>query len=138
MEADETPVAAVAQPEVAVRAPVVDAVAPQVAAPVVPPPIAMPAQQALPLQDTAPQAPAVALSRAMAAPLPLEQLLPVLQSAGMTLAQTNAEKLAQVQARIAAEPRAPHVPRERAVLPPLDQGPLVQVETRHSSAPPVA
>ena len=43
----------------------------------------------------------------------------LLESAGMTLAQTNAEKLAQVQARIAAEPPAPRVPRERPELPPL-------------------
>jgi ribonuclease E len=70
------------------------------------------------------------LSRAAAAPLPLDQLLPMLESAGMTLAQTDAEKHAEVQARIAAEPRAAHVPRARPELPPLDTGPLVQVETR--------
>ena len=75
----------------------------------------------------------------MEAPLPLEQLLPLLESAGMTLAQTNADKLAQVQARIAAEPRAPRVPRSRPALPPLDVGPLVQVETRgNGAAPPLA
>jgi ribonuclease E len=74
-------------------------------------------------------------TQAASAPLPLEQLLPLLESAGMTLAQTNADKHAQVQARIAAEPRAPRVPRQRPDLPPLDVGPLVQVETRSSAAP---
>jgi len=77
------------------------------------------------------------LARAVAAPLPLDQLIPMLESAGMTLAQTNAEKLAQVQARIAAEPREPHVPRVRPEMPPPDAGPLVQVETRRASAPPL-
>src|SRR5882672_8013823 len=77
------------------------------------------------------------LSRAVAAPLPLDQLIPMLESAGMTLAQTDAEKLAQVQARIAAEPPEPHVARVRPESPPPDVGPLVQVETRHASAPPL-
>jgi ribonuclease E len=80
--------------------------------------------------------PSVKLAPAVDAPLPLEQLLPMLESAGMTLAQTDAEKLAEVQARIAAEPRPVHVPRQRQELPPLDIGPLVQVETRHNATPP--
>ena len=79
--------------------------------------------------------PVASPTRALPAPLPLDQLLPMLESAGMTLTQTNAEKLAEVQARIAAEPRAPHVPRIRPELPPLDTGPLVQIETRRSEAP---
>jgi ribonuclease E len=79
--------------------------------------------------------PAATTTLAAPAPLPLDQLLPMLESAGMTLAQTNAERLAEVQARIAAEPRLPHIPRIRAELPPLDAGPLVQVETRRSEAP---
>jgi ribonuclease E len=88
-------------------------------------------------------APVAALStgftRAPAAPLPLDQLLPMLESAGMTLAQTNAEKHAEVQARIAAEPHIARLPRVRPELPPLDMGPLVQVETRRtSSAPPLS
>jgi hypothetical protein len=40
-----------------------------------------------------------------------------------------------VLARFASEARAVHVPRERPALPPLDTGPLIQVETRQSSAP---
>jgi ribonuclease E len=98
----------------------------RLAEPVVPPAPLIPE----PVKVTAPS---VSLERAVAAPLPLDQLLPMLESAGMTLAETNQEKYAVVQARIAAEPAAPHVPRERPILPPVDVGPLVQVETRRES-----
>ncbi len=64
------------------------------------------------------------------APMQLEQLMPVLDGAGLILVQTEAQRLAAVQAAIRAEPKAPRVPRERPLLPPLEEGPLVQVETR--------
>jgi len=108
-----------------------DDVTPQPAAHVATPPAPVPQESAL-------VAPLPTPMRAVAAPLPLDQLLPMLESAGMTLAQTNAEKHAVVQARIAAEPPAVHIPRERVELPPLDMGPLVQVETRHNAPPPLA
>jgi hypothetical protein len=38
-----------------------------------------------------------------------------------------------VLARIAREPRPERVPRQRPALPPLDSGPLIQVETRRSA-----
>jgi ribonuclease E len=75
---------------------------------------------------------AVTTPKALPAPLPIEQLLPVLQGAGLQLVQTEADKLAQAQAKMAAEPKSVRVPRERPVLPPLDSGPLVQVETRRA------
>jgi ribonuclease E len=62
--------------------------------------------------------------------MPVDELRPILEQAGLALVQTEPTRLADVQARIAAEPRAPRVPRERPALPPLDTGPLVQVETR--------
>ena len=40
------------------------------------------------------------------------------------------ERVAAVQAAIAAEPKPVHVPRERPPLVELDEGPLVLVETR--------
>jgi ribonuclease E len=95
-----------------------------------PQPAAQPAPALVPPPD-----PAQELARAVAAPMPLDQLLPVLESAGMTLAQTDASKHAQALARIAAEPHIPRIPRERPVLPPLDAGPLTQVETRASPSP---
>ncbi|MFO0008070.1 MAG: ribonuclease E/G [Betaproteobacteria bacterium] len=85
-----------------------------------PPPTATPIVLAQPLD----------LPQLQPAPLPVDELLPVLQSAGLALVQTAPERLAEVQARIAGEPRPPRVPRVRPVLPPLDTTPLVQVETR--------
>ena len=41
-----------------------------------------------------------------------------------------ADKVAAVQAAIAAEPKPVHVPRERPPLVVLDEGPLILVETR--------
>jgi ribonuclease E len=68
-------------------------------------------------------------------PMPVEDLRPVLEQAGLTLVQTEPTKLADVLARFANEPQAARVPRQRPTLPPLDAGPLVQVETRQGSAP---
>ncbi len=69
------------------------------------------------------------------APMPVEQLQAVLQLAGLSLVQTEPSKLSETQARLAAEPRPARVPRERPHLPPLDDGPLVQVETRSGQSP---
>jgi ribonuclease E len=86
-----------------------------------------------------PAAPAVAAPRAQPAPLPLDQLLPMLEAAGMTLAQTDPHKVEQIRLRIEAEPKPARVPRERPILPPLETGPLVQIETkRRPEAPPQA
>jgi ribonuclease E len=70
------------------------------------------------------------LPTAASAPMPVEHLESVLQMAGLTLVQTEPTKLEHTRARMATEPRTPRVPRERPVLPPLDPGTLVQVETR--------
>ena len=70
------------------------------------------------------------LPMAATAPMPVEQLESVLQMAGLTLVQTEPAKLEHTRTRMATEPRPQRVPRERPVLPPLDTGPLVQVETR--------
>ncbi len=108
---------------------------------------AAPAQLAAAAEPTPAPAPAVAvpptppaitvapvLPKAVPAPLPIDELLPVLDRAGLILVQTEPLKLAETQARLAAEPRPVRVPRERPVLPPLDVGPLIQVETRRSQA----
>jgi ribonuclease E len=67
---------------------------------------------------------------AATAPMPVEHLESLLQLAGLTLVQTEPTKLEHTRARMATEPRPQRVPRERPALPPLDTGPLVQVETR--------
>jgi len=62
--------------------------------------------------------------------LPLDQLAQVAELSGLNWVNSNAEKIAQVQAAIAAEPKPVHVPRERPAPVQLDDGPLVLVETR--------
>lgn len=57
----------------------------------------------------------------------MEQLA---QSSGLEWVHTDSDKVAAVQAAIAAEPAPVHVPRERAPVLAMDDGPLVLVETR--------
>ncbi|MDZ7652318.1 MAG: Rne/Rng family ribonuclease [Burkholderiaceae bacterium] len=114
-----------AQPEAVASTPVVAVPAPiPIAIPTAAP---TPAPQIVVAASAAPQTPVV-----RPAPLPIEQLLPVLQGVGLHLVQTESSKLAQTQAKMAAEPKPMRVSRERPVLPPLDSGPLVQVETRRT------
>ena len=104
----------------------------QPAAAPAPRPAPAPAPTAAPMPAAITAAPA--LPKAVPAPLPIDELLPVLDRAGLILVQTEPLKLAETQARLAAEPRPVRVPRERPVLPPLDVGPLIQVETRRAAA----
>jgi ribonuclease E len=65
------------------------------------------------------------------APMAVAELLPMVESSGLTLAQTDPQKLAAAQARAAAmQPEPARVGRERPVLPPVEEAPLTQVETR--------
>ena len=96
------------------------------AAPVVVPPI---------VESLGAAAPIIVPQAVTPAPMPVEELRPVLEQAGLTLVQTEPAKLADVLARVAIETKPVRVPRERPVPPPLDTGPLVQVETRPPSAP---
>ena len=54
----------------------------------------------------------------------------VAQSSGLQWVQSDADKVAAIQAAIAAEPRPIHIPRVRPPVVVLDEGPLVLVETR--------
>jgi ribonuclease E len=65
-----------------------------------------------------------------AAPMAIAQLLPLVESAGMKLAQTDPAKLAAAEARLASQPAPPRIGRERAVLPTVEEAPLTQIETR--------
>ena len=71
--------------------------------------------------ETEPEAPFV---------LPLASMEKVAQSSGLEWVHTDTDKVAAVQAAIAAETAPVHVPRERAPVQALDDGPLVLVETR--------
>ncbi|OYV00825.1 MAG: hypothetical protein CFE45_07465, partial [Burkholderiales bacterium PBB5] len=71
-----------------------------------------------------------ALPPVQAYTLPLADLAGLADSAGLVWVNSDAAKIAEVQAAIAAEPKPVHVPRERPPAVVLDEGPLVLVETR--------
>ena len=86
-------------------------------------------------RDEAPQAASAAPARAgmpriQAFTLPVADMQAVAQGSGLEWVNSNPERIAAVQAAIAAEPKPVHVPRERPPLVILDEGPLVLVETR--------
>jgi ribonuclease E len=60
----------------------------------------------------------------------MEQMHQVATGSGLEWVNSNPERIAQVQAAIAAEPQAAHVPRERPAPVVMDEGPLVLVETK--------
>ena len=66
--------------------------------------------------------------------LPLGDLQQIASSSGLEWVNSDAAKVAVVQAAIAAEPKPVHVPRERPPVVVIDEGPLVLVETRKDLA----
>ncbi|MDD0838485.1 Rne/Rng family ribonuclease [Curvibacter sp. HBC61] len=108
----EAPVSPVAAAPVAAPAP---AEAPAVAAPVAP---------------AAAPAVAEALPKVTAFELPMAELQQIAESSGLQWVNSDADKVAAVQAAIAAEPKPVHVPRERPPVVVIEEGPLVLVETR--------
>jgi ribonuclease E len=62
--------------------------------------------------------------------LPLADLDQVAQGSGLQWVNSDMDKVATVQAAIAAEPKPIHVPRERPAPVVIDEGPLILVETR--------
>jgi ribonuclease E len=105
-------------------------------APVAPAPVAVAPVAAAPAPVAAPQAPAVAtpepsgLPKVQAYALPIEAMNDVARSSGLEWVNSDAERIAQVQATIAAEPKPIHMPREIKPAVVVDDGPLVLVETR--------
>jgi ribonuclease E len=74
-------------------------------------------------------APVAAAPAPAPAPAPAADLNQILDSAGLTLAATDPEKLRAAQ-EAAAKAAAPvRVPRERKPLPPQVDEPLVQIDT---------
>jgi ribonuclease E len=100
-----------------VVAPVVAAPAPAIAAP-------MSAMLSPVLMPAAPPA--------VAAPfvLPVQSLASLADAAGLSWVQSNGERVRAVQAAMAAEPKAAHVPRQMPTMVLPEVGPLVLVETR--------
>lgn len=109
-----------------VAAPASDAPAPTPVAAVAPAPVAA--------QTTAAVAPAPAalatMPRVQPYTLSTSDLQAVAAASGLEWVNSDVEKVAQVQAAIAAEPKPVHVPREPRPPVVLDEGPLVLVETR--------
>jgi ribonuclease E len=99
-----------------------------------PAPQAPVAPQTTPEPVVAPVAMAVPASSAMPAlqpfVLPLTELAEVAQGSGLVWVNSDANKIAAVQAAIAAEPKPVRVPRERQAPVQIDAGPLVLVETK--------
>ncbi|HEY6134180.1 MAG TPA: ribonuclease E/G, partial [Rubrivivax sp.] len=62
--------------------------------------------------------------------LPVDELQSLAQGSGLQWVNSDAAKISAVQAAMAAEPKAIHVPRERKPVLLADDGPLVLVETR--------
>jgi ribonuclease E len=62
--------------------------------------------------------------------LPVDSLLAVAQQSGLQWVNSDAQRVAAVQAAIASEPTPVHAPRERPAPVVLDSEPLVLVETR--------
>lgn len=70
------------------------------------------------------------MPRVQAFALPIDALQQVAASSGLQWVNSDADKIAAVQAAIAAEPKPVRVPRERPPVVVADEGPLVLVETR--------
>lgn len=100
-----------------------DAVQAPVAAPVAAP---APAPAPTPVES----APAPAAATVVSYTLPMDDLQQIAQSSGLEWVNSDAAKVAQVQASIAAQPVPVRVPRERPAPVVLDDGPLVLVETK--------
>lgn len=66
--------------------------------------------------------------------LPLAEMQQIAAASGLQWINSDADKIAAVQAAIAAEPKPVRIPRERPPVVILDEGPLVLVETRKDLA----
>lgn len=62
--------------------------------------------------------------------LPIADLQQLVQTVGLEWVHSDADKVARVQAEIAAVPPAVHVPRDRPIIGPVVAEPLMLVETR--------
>ncbi|QRR35351.1 Rne/Rng family ribonuclease [Hydrogenophaga sp. YM1] len=116
------PVAAPVNAPAPTPAPVAES-APRAAAPVAAAPLAV---APAPAPADAPRG----MPKVQAYQLGVDELRAVAASSGLEWVNSDAEKVAQVQAAIAAEPAPIHAPREPKPPVVVDEGPLVLVETR--------
>ncbi len=111
-----------------VTAPAPAAPAPAPAAPALAPASAPSRAAAAPAADTPPARPG--LPKVQSFTLSVTDLEQLATGSGLQWVNSDADKVAAVQAAIAAEPKPVHVPRERPPVVVVDEGPLVLVETR--------
>jgi ribonuclease E len=90
---------------------------------------AVPAAEA-PATVQAPVSTSAALPKVQPFELPVAELAQVAAGCGLQWVNSDAQKIAAVQAAIAAEPKPVRIPRERPPMIVIDEGPLVLVETR--------
>jgi ribonuclease E len=99
-------------------------------------PVQAPVQAAKPVAQSNPVASANGAAAAQSMPkvssyaLPLADMAQVASGSGLQWVNSNPDKIAAVQAQIAAEPKPVHVPRERPPAVVIDNAPLVLVETK--------
>ncbi len=91
---------------------------------------AAPAVAPAPVQAPVAAEPVAAAPAVGAYRLAIDELSALAQGVGLEWVQSDADKVAQVQAAIAAEPKPVHVPREPKPVVLVDEGPLILVETR--------
>lgn len=121
-ERQERPAQETEAPETVVSGESAPAPVAEVRAPVAPAPAPARTEAAAPT--------ARALPRVQSYALPLSDLNQIASTAGLQWVNSDTDKIAVVQAAIAAEPKPVHVPRERPAPVVLDEGPLILVETR--------
>jgi ribonuclease E len=97
----------------------------------------------MPAAAPAPAAPAAAAAQAevpasvpasaaaASQPATRQKLQDVVNAAGLTWVETDPDRHAQTQQRMAANYTPVRLGRERKPVPPVSSAPLVQVETRH-------
>jgi ribonuclease E len=86
--------------------------------------------EAKPASVPAPSAATAGMPKVSGYALPTDTLAQIAESSGLQWVNSDADKIAAVQAAIAAEPQPIRVPRERPAPVVLDASPLVLVETR--------
>ena len=73
---------------------------------------------------------AITLPKVASYDLPMQDLVQVAQGSGLQWVNSDAGKIAEAQAAIAAEVKPAHTPRERPASVASSEGPLVLVETK--------
>jgi len=118
------------------RTPLATELAAPVAAPVAAPapvytaPVLAPVPAPAPVRAPAPVQAASALPKVQSYDLPLQDLVQVAQGSGLQWINSDATKIAEAQAAIAAEVKPVQVPRERPSAVVSEEAPLVLVETK--------